>query len=36
LREELGKNGRQFIRDRFDIECNARRFAAILWPEWFN
>lgn len=36
LREELGKNGRQSVLDTFDIECNARRFATTLWPEWFN
>jgi glycosyltransferase involved in cell wall biosynthesis len=36
LREELGKSGRQSVLDRFDIECNARRFATTLWPEWFN
>lgn len=36
LRAELGRNGREAIRATFDVECNVRRFAATLWPEWFG
>lgn len=36
LRSELGGAGRRSILDTFDVECNVRRFAATLWPEWFD
>jgi len=36
LREELGRNGRQSVIEKFDVERNVRRFAATLWPNWFQ
>lgn len=32
----LGRNGRESILAEFNIECNVRRFATTLWPEWFR
>lgn len=32
---ELGRNGRRAVLETFDVACNVRRFAAILWPDWF-
>jgi glycosyltransferase involved in cell wall biosynthesis len=36
LRERLGQKGRRTAFDKFDVERNVRRFALILWPEWFQ
>lgn len=36
LREKLAQNGRQSIVDTFDVNCNVRRFATTLWPDWFQ
>lgn len=35
LRAKLGRNGRQTVVERFEVEQNVRKFAATLWPEWF-
>lgn len=32
-REELGKMARRRVLESFDVECNVRRFAAVLWPD---
>jgi glycosyltransferase involved in cell wall biosynthesis len=36
LRERLGQNGRQSVVKKFDVKRNVRRFAATLWPDWFQ
>jgi len=36
LREKLAQNGRQSIGDTFDVNRNVRKFAATLWPDWFQ
>lgn len=36
LRAELGRNGRQKVVEMFDLDHNIRRFAATLWPDWFE
>lgn len=35
LGRELGRNGRRAVLETFDVERNVRRFAAMLWPDWF-
>jgi len=35
LGRELGRNGRRFVLESFDVTRNVRRFAAALWPDWF-
>ena len=36
LREELGRNGRQSVIEKFNIDRNVRQFAVTLWPDWFQ
>jgi glycosyltransferase involved in cell wall biosynthesis len=36
LCQRLGKNGRQTVLEKFDIRRNIKRFAATLWPDWFQ
>jgi len=36
LCEGLGRNGRQSVLEKFDVECNVRTFAETLWPGWFQ
>lgn len=36
LREKLARNGRQSIVAAFDVHHNVRKFAATLWPAWFQ
>lgn len=36
LAAELGRMGHQTILAQFDLERNVRRFAATLWPAWFE
>ena len=35
LRGKLGRNGRQTVEEKFDVQHNVRRFAGTLWPDWF-
>jgi glycosyltransferase involved in cell wall biosynthesis len=32
----LGQKGRDTILSEFDVETNVGRFAATLWPQWFQ
>ena len=36
MREELGRNGRRTALEMFDLAHNVGRFAATLWPDWFE
>jgi len=36
LRQQLADNAQRTIEETFDVDCNVRRFAATLWPEWFT
>jgi glycosyltransferase involved in cell wall biosynthesis len=36
LCERLGQSGRQSIVDTFDVNQNVLKFAATLWPDWFQ
>jgi len=36
LAHHLGQSGRKSVLAKFDVESNVYRFAATLWPEWFN
>jgi glycosyltransferase involved in cell wall biosynthesis len=36
LREALGRNGRRTVLEMFDVAQNVGRFAATLWPDWFE
>jgi glycosyltransferase involved in cell wall biosynthesis len=36
LREALGTRGRETVHEIFDVEVNVRRFAATVWPRWFD
>jgi colanic acid/amylovoran biosynthesis glycosyltransferase len=36
LRQALGTRGRETVHEIFDVEVNVRRFAATMWPRWFD
>jgi len=36
LRAKLRRNGQQTVIEEFNVERNVRRFAAALWPNWFE
>ncbi len=36
LGKRLGREGRRSVLSTFDVERNVRRFAAVLWPDWFE